>query len=787
VAPALHQHLTERDPGRARRRVIAAVGPQLERLGPLQRRRGLLELTARRVHPADAVVQRHRLEHRQLAQPLDHRLGPPRPRQRVLVAAELDADVIDEQRPRLGPHLIGARRLRREVRLLERRDRLVRRRVVVAADASRPQLRLRQQAAVAEPLRAHDRRRRQPPARLDIRARLERPHAREVLAHLGDRRRQLRRAPLLRTRGQLRRLRAADQPRQGVQRRQGLPVDLGPAAGQRRDRLIEVRQRLAQALARRPAQPRVGQRRRVAGPGLRVAPRVGVRVEAREHQLARRPRVRGLAAAELGPQLGPPRRAPHRVDPPLARTHLARAERSPRRRADDRHRAGRRQPPSPAPPRLERAQQRRHVRVALLGPRSQPAIDRRVHAARQTPRPTLPRLARESAVQRLAQRQTKRVLIRRRSQRPADALLRRHVPRRPCASRRPALAHPRPRDRGRVLLWIDHEPEVGDPRPPVLADQHVVGLEVAVHEALGVGRRQPAPGLHEHRKDLRPPASRRQPAAQRAAGHVLHRDVNLLRRRAHVVHRDHVRVHQRRHRPGLAQQQLRVALARAAQAQLERHLPVQRLVPRQVHHPHAAAPEHPHDHEGPVDDAARRQRGPVAELVQRDRWRVGDRPQLRREAAGVLGRRLGPRLVHARQLGREHCTNHDRCRSPRATVRQRPPGQPDPVAARAADRARASAAIPAGDARSIRGSRKLSMDSRHRRQPPPMATTWGFRPPLCQHMRRPVHETAPADRLGRGARRLKPAHVETTGLDLGLGLHITLLSGCGDIHDPRPV
>ena len=50
----------------------------------------------------------------------------------------------------------------------------------------------------------------------------------------------------------------------------------------------------------------------------------------------------------------------------------------------------------------------------------------------------------------------------------------------------------------------------------------------------------------------------------------------------------------------VAQQQLGVPLARAAQAQLDRHVPVQRLVPRQIHHPHAAGPEHPLDHEAPL-------------------------------------------------------------------------------------------------------------------------------------------------------------------------------------------
>ena len=60
-----------------------------------------------------------------------------------------------------------------------------------------------------------------------------------------------------------------------------------------------------------------------------------------------------------------------------------------------------------------------------------------------------------------------------------------------------------------LAAWLDSQqrsradrPGVRDGRPRAGGGQHVVRLEVAMHEAGGMGRRAPAPGLGEHHDDL---------------------------------------------------------------------------------------------------------------------------------------------------------------------------------------------------------------------------------------------------------------------------------------------
>jgi len=114
------------------------------------------------------------------------------------------------------------------------------------------------------------------------------------------------------------------------------------------------------------------------------------------------------------------------------------------------------------------------------------------------------------AMQRLVERHAQRELI----GTPVDGLpghlLRRHVGRRPhddpLASVVRVAQHRRPVGaqlvRRRPLPRREHQAEVEHPRPAVLVDDDVVGLEVAVNQAALVRRREASSRLHVHRDDL---------------------------------------------------------------------------------------------------------------------------------------------------------------------------------------------------------------------------------------------------------------------------------------------
>ncbi len=180
-------------------------------------------------------------------------------------------------------------------------------------------------------------------------------------------------------------------------------------------------------------------------------------------------------------------------------------------------------------------------------------------------------LVRPLPAQRLVQRDAEAVLIGAAvHRRPPLALLRRHVGRRPDggaggsegaalpAVARRVLGSAR-RDGlvgsvlgvvggiGRLVLGaveIDGgQPEVGHAHAAGVVDEDVVRLEVAVHDAGGVGGSQTLAGALEHLHHLAPGArALGQPAAQRAPGHQLHGQEDLVGVRADVVHGDHVRV-----------------------------------------------------------------------------------------------------------------------------------------------------------------------------------------------------------------------------------------------------
>ena len=69
------------------------------------------------------------------------------------------------------------------------------------------------------------------------------------------------------------------------------------------------------------------------------------------------------------------------------------------------------------------------------------------------------------------------------------------------------------------------EAEVDDAGAALLVDDHVLGLEVAVDDALAVGGGEALPGAEEHRADLRPGVQlSREPGKQGGAADELHGD-----------------------------------------------------------------------------------------------------------------------------------------------------------------------------------------------------------------------------------------------------------------------
>ena len=218
--------------------------------------------------------------------------------------------------------------------------------------------------------------------------------------------------------------------------------------------------------------------------------------------------------------------------------------------------------------------------------------------------------------------------------------------------------------------------EVEDLHPPVGQAEHVLGLQIAVHDAARV--------RHDQRRRQRLRHGERAIARQRTALHhrpqglaveILAADVGVAVDVLERVDRGDVRMHEGRRRAGLVPQAL--LLERVGRAQrrhgLERHAALQPRVFGLEHHAHAAAPEHTHQVVGP-DDGAR------AELRKR---RIGDlgnrhginrvlekafravvRVQQRRHLAAHVGRHLAggeprrPRVVRLGQRAREQVADH---------------------------------------------------------------------------------------------------------------------------------
>jgi hypothetical protein len=146
-------------------------------------------------------------------------------------------------------------------------------------------------------------------------------------------------------------------------------------------------------------------------------------------------------------------------------------------------------------------------------------------------------LARLLAAERLERDRGQRIDVRGRAGLAAVELLGRHVGRR--AEHRAAAGDPR-------AVGSGGDAEVGQLREPVLADEHVPGLHVAVHDALRVRMVERVAEVAHHPHDLLGP---QRPAAenprQRLAVHVFHDDQDALVVGRRVEHGDEVRVVQR--------------------------------------------------------------------------------------------------------------------------------------------------------------------------------------------------------------------------------------------------
>ena len=144
-----------------------------------------------------------------------------------------------------------------------------------------------------------------------------------------------------------------------------------------------------------------------------------------------------------------------------------------------------------------------------------------------------------------------------------------------------------------VLFELARDPEVGQLRPPLLVDQHVLRLDVAVDHVAGVGDAEPARDLDRVGDRLLrvERADPRDPLLQRLALDVLEDDVGVAAVLAGVDHRDDVGVGELGDRARLLAEALQLVglLGHLAVHHLHRDRPVERLVARQVDGRHPAA------------------------------------------------------------------------------------------------------------------------------------------------------------------------------------------------------
>ncbi|MCY1011626.1 hypothetical protein OV079_39910 [Nannocystis pusilla] len=465
------------------------------------------------------------------------------------------------------------------------------------------------------------------------------------------------------------RLQAAVGPRQLAHGRQG-PLGRGRIC-QHREQRLELAQAIAQARAAAVEQLARGLVTDVRGhAGLfgGAGPASGVGVELGDQRRGRRAGVGQRTAGEARQQRVASARAIDLADPGRrgATVDLRRLD----QRSAGRHGHQQRRQPGDCLVRAVRVAReggeqggevgvtraRIDVKALLDG-----AADRRRHAvvrrrgratAQQRAADLLDRGAGERplAVERLPQGHAVAELIAARVGRRAEELLGRHV--RGRADEAAVLGeqqagHAHVAERVELGLAIDRrrQAEVEHARAAVLADDDVVGLDVAVDHAARVGRLQARADLHEHRQH-RPPVARRvgQPLAQGAAVDQLHGDVDPALDRTDLVDLNHVRVRQPGERLGLALEAggAELVLAGVLVAEdLDRQAAVELGVVRGVDDPHRACAELPQDDE--AADPRRREQSLDSVAAARRRDKVSERVCVGCCARGDAATRVCPR------------------------------------------------------------------------------------------------------------------------------------------------
>ena len=208
------------------------------------------------------------------------------------------------------------------------------------------------------------------------------------------------------------------------------------------------------------------------------------------------------------------------------------------------------------------------------------------------------------AVEGLEERHAEAELVRAEVGGPAVQRLERHVRRR--AQHRAGLGD-RPADGlGGILLLrllAVRQAEVHHAHPAVAAHHHVVRLEVAVGDALGVSGDQPFARGEEDLEGGLPARARLllQPLLEGAAFRELHGEEDAIAREADVVHGDHVGVGELGQRLRFLQQPVLELLAQirafeVGAQHLHRDLAIEHRVPRGIDLAHAAGAEPIEDH-----------------------------------------------------------------------------------------------------------------------------------------------------------------------------------------------
>ena len=213
------------------------------------------------------------------------------------------------------------------------------------------------------------------------------------------------------------------------------------------------------------------------------------------------------------------------------------------------------------------------------------------------------------------------------------------------------------------------EPEIGDPRAAVAADEDVVGLDVAMDDARGVCGREPAPGVDQAVEDLgERPLVAADPRREVAALDELHREEHGVLVRSDVEHRHDVRMRQAREHARLSHHSLtslRAELAGVEAQELHRDPAMQLGVGCRVDHAHPAGAEPLAEDVAADPRAFLQRRGPAGRAIAgaigglqqprdqrvtaRTRCRVhGDRGAL------ALGERIGNQCRQCVRVGAPH-------------------------------------------------------------------------------------------------------------------------------------